>query len=75
MDKMSYSAFRRGVALGFSSPYRFALGERWHPTYRETDTLASAWREVGKLLRDELAREGERQLGNSANKEVAPPKR
>lgn len=75
MGKMNYSAFRRGVALGFSSPYRLAFGDRWHPSYRASDTLALAWREVGKLLGEELRSEGERQIGCRADQENDATKR
>lgn len=75
MGKMNYSAFSRGVSLGFSSQYSLLAGRRWHPSYRATDTLASAWRDVGKLLSDELRSEGVRQIGYRADKENNSPKR
>lgn len=69
MGIANYSAFRRGVALGFSSPYRLLLGRRWHPSYSGTESVASAWSAIGKLLNEELHNEGIRQIGNRTVKE------
>jgi hypothetical protein len=75
MGKMNYSAFRRGVAFGFSSPTRFVAGSHWHPSYRMTDTVAAAWSEIGKLLSEELIREGVPQIEQRANKKGGNHKR
>lgn len=75
MGKINYSAFRRGFAVGFSSPIRFVAGSRWHPSYRVTDTVGSAWAEVGRLLREELLREGAMGIGKRADQEATRKQR
>lgn len=69
MQNNERTAFARGFMAGFSTPYRFALSFKWRPSYRVSDTVGSAWSEVGKLLADELSNEGLRQRESRANQE------
>lgn len=66
-NKLKDSAFRRGFAAGFSSPYHFVNCSTWRPSYPDTDTVTSAWTDVGRFLMNEITNEG-RRLG-------APPSR
>lgn len=46
--------FFRGVAAGFSAPYRFAYGRRYKLSYEPRDFVSLSWEKVGTAIRSSI---------------------
>ncbi len=65
MKLATTEALFRGVAAGFSSPYRIAYGRRSRLVYEPRDFVSLAWENVGTALRSSIETE-RNSLGKAA---------
>lgn len=62
MNMVKSKAFRAGFAVGFASPYRMVLGERFRYKLGERDLVSASWVQVGKSIREAMDKESVRHV-------------
>ena len=66
--KIRSRGFRRGFGEGFAAPFLFWAPQEFPRARQMDDTMAGAWRRVGKALNRSYEGEGKR-IGKAAGKD------